>query len=590
MKHHVPVAHDVFILDKLTVIGYIGNKDKKRKRTAMKIIIIGSVASGTSVATKARRNTERAEITLYDKDTDISYAVCGIPYAIGGEVGDFDELTPRDAQWFKARHNVDVHTSHDVLSINHAAKKVLVKNLLTGETFEDKYDLLVFATGASYQTPEVFQNQAFDNVFQVRNIHSGKIIKSFIDEHQPKTAVVVGAGYIGLEMAEQLKTQGLDVIVLQRSKHPMPHFDWDMSIRIEEEMRKQGIQFRAEETIVEVNGRTRLETAVTSQGNVLEADLYILATGVVPNTSLATSIGVTLGETGAIATDTSLQTNLEGVYAVGDVAESFHVITGKPIYRPMATTANKMGRIAGDAMTGGALRFQGILGTGILRFFDLTIAQTGLTEKEALAEGYEVAVLFNIKPDKPTYMAGKDMVIKAVADKQTHRILGVQILGPQGVDKRIDIFASTITLGVKAEDLFHMDLAYAPPFSTTKDAVAYTGMALTNALNTAPLMTPQTLLALQDKHTEMTIIDARTAESYAEAHIPGAIHIPLSALRDQSVNLDKDKLTIVYCYKGVAGNAAQNILRHEGFKTVYNLTGGNDHYQEIAQQVKEKLE
>lgn len=391
-------------------------------------------------------------------------------------------------------------------------------------------------------------------------------------------------------MAEQLKTQGLDVIVLQRSKHPMPHFDWDMSIRIEEEMRKQGIQFRAEETIVEVNGRTRLESAVTSQGNVLEADLYILATGVVPNTSLATSIGVTLGETGAIATDTSLQTNLEGVYAVGDVAESFHVITGKPIYRPMATTANKMGRIAGDAMTAGVLRFQGILGTGILRFFDLTIAQIGLTEKEALAEGYEVAVLFNIKPDKPTYMAGKDMVIKAVADKQTHRILGVQIIGPKGVDKRIDIFASTITLGVKAEDLFHMDFAYAPPFSTTKDAVAYTGMALTNALNTAPLMTPQTLLALQDKHTEMTIIDARTAESYAEAHIPGAIHIPLSALRDQSVNLDKDKLTIVYCYKGVAGNTAQNILRHEGFKTVYNLTGGNDHYQEIAQQVKEKLE
>ncbi|GAB2022645.1 FAD-dependent oxidoreductase [Pseudolactococcus yaeyamensis] len=434
----------------------------------MKIMIIGSVASGTSVATKARRNSESTIITLYDKDTDISYAVCGIPYAVGGEVGDFDELTPRDAKWFKARHNVDVHTSHEVLRIDHAAKTALVKNLLTDEIFEDTYDLLVFATGASYQTPEVFQGHTFDNVFQVRNIHSGQVIKSFINHQQPKTAVVVGAGYIGLEMAEQLKAQGLDVTVLQRSQHPMPHLDWDMAVRIEDEMRKQGIAFRAEETIAEVSGETRLERAVTTKGNVLQADLYIIATGVVPNTSLATSIGVALGETGAIAIDTTMQTNLEGVYAVGDVAESFHVITGKPIYRPMATTANKMGRIAGDAMTGGELRFQGILGTGILRFFDLTIAQTGLTEKEALAEGYEVAVLFNIKPDKPAYMAGKDMVIKAVANKQTHRILGVQIIGPQGVDKRIDVFASTITLGVKAEDLFHMDLAYATPFFDDK--------------------------------------------------------------------------------------------------------------------------
>ncbi len=552
----------------------------------MKIIIIGSVASGTSVATKARRNSESATITLYDKDTDISYAVCGIPYAIGGEVGDFDELTPRDAQWFKARHNVDVHTSHEVLRIDHVIKTVWVKNLLTGETFEDTYDLLVFATGARYQTPEVFQGHDFDNVFQVRNIQSGKMIKSYIAAHQPKTAVIVGAGYIGLEMAEQLKTQGIDVTILQRSQHPMPHLDWDMSIRIEDEMQKQGIQFRPEETIAEVSGTTYLASAITTKGTVLQADLYIIATGVMPNTGLATSIGVDLGETGAIVTDATMQTNLEGVYAVGDVAESFHVITGKPIYRPMATTANKMGRIAGDAMTGGMLRFQGILGTGILRFFDLTIAQTGLTETEARAEGYEVAVLFNIKPDKPGYMAGQDMVIKAIADKLTHRILGVQIIGSQGVDKRIDVFASTITLGVKAEDLFHLDLAYAPPFSTTKDAVAYTGMALSNALNTALLMTPQELLALQEKQTDMTLIDARTAESYAAGHIPGAIHVPLSALREQSANLNKEKLTIVYCYKGVAGNAAQHILQHEGFKTVYNLTGGNDHYQEIAKQAR----
>ncbi|WP_285013263.1 FAD-dependent oxidoreductase [Lactococcus garvieae] len=548
----------------------------------MKIIIIGSVASGTSVAAKARRNTESAEITLYDKDTDISYAVCGIPYAIGGEIADFEELTPRDAKWFKKRYNVDIHTSHEVLSINHSTKTLTVKNLLSGDVFEDNYDILVFATGATYRTPDVFAGKHFENVFQVRNINSGKEIKSFIENKKPMTAAVVGAGYIGLEVAEQLKERGIEVTILQRGKHPMSHLDWDVSIRIEDEMIKQGIDFRSEETIQTLIGETQLDEAITSKGTKLSADIYVLATGVEPNVSLAQSIGVKIGETGAIATDNTLQTNVPDVYAVGDAAESFHIITGKPTYRPLASTANKMGRIAGDAMTGGPLRFQGILGTGILRFFDLTIAQTGLTEKEALAEGYEVAVLFNIKPDKPDYMHGKEMVIKAVADKLTHRILGVQIIGPQGVDKRIDVFASTITLGVTAEDLFHMDLAYAPPFSTTKDPVAYTGMALTNALTTAPLITPHDLMELQKNNENITIIDTRAPKSYEKNHVPNAINIPLAELREKASILDKNKKTIVYCNKGVTGNASQNVLRNEGFKEVYNLSGGNKNYQELA--------
>ena len=548
----------------------------------MKIIIIGSVASGTSVAAKARRNTESAEITLYDKDTDISYAVCGIPYAIGGEIADFEELTPRDAKWFKKRYNVDIHTSHEVLSINHSTKTLTVKNLLSGEVFEDNYDILVFATGATYRTPNVFAGKHFENVFQVRNINSGKEIKSFIENKKPMTAAVVGAGYIGLEVAEQLKERGIEVTILQRGKHPMSHLDWDMSIRIEDEMIKQGIDFRSEETIQTLIGETQLDEAITSKGTKLSADMYVLATGVQPNVSLAQSIGVKIGETGAIATDNTLQTNIPDVYAVGDAAESFHIITGKPTYRPLASTANKMGRVAGDAMTSGPLRFQGILGTGILRFFDLTIAQTGLTEKEALAEGYEVAVLFNIKPDKPDYMHGKEMVIKAVADKLTHRILGVQIIGPQGVDKRIDVFASTITLGVTAEDLFHMDLAYAPPFSTTKDPVAYTGMALTNALTTAPLITPDDLMELQKNNENITIIDTRAPKSFEKNHVPNAINIPLAELREKASTLDKNKKTIVYCNKGVTGNASQNVLRNEGFKEVYNLSGGNKNYQELA--------
>ncbi|MFZ2646848.1 MAG: FAD-dependent oxidoreductase [Lactococcus chungangensis] len=552
----------------------------------MKILIIGSVAAGTSVAAKARRNSEENEIVIYDKDTDISYAVCGIPYAIGGEIPDFEELTPRDAKWFKKRYNVDIFTSHEVIAINHEKKEISGKHLITGDLFTDNYDLLVFATGSTPKAPDAFEESNFSNVFQVKNINSGKKIKSFIENKKPTTAVVVGAGFIGLEVAEQLKERGIKVIILQRGKHPMSHLDWDMSIRIEDEMVKQGIDFRPEETIQSLVGDTQLDEVITNKGTKLSADMYILATGVRPNVALAQSIGVKLGKAGAIATDNTLQTNIPDVYAVGDVAESFHVITGKPIYRPLASTANKMGRIAGDAMTGGQLRFQGVLGTGILRFFDLTIAQTGLTEKEALAEGYEVAVLSNIKPDKPDYMHGKEMVIKAVADKLTHRILGVQIIGPQGVDKRIDVFASTITLGVTAEDLFHMDLAYAPPFSTTKDPVAYTGMALTNALTTAPLITPHDLMELQKNNENITIIDTRDPKSYEKNHVLNAINIPLAELREKASTLDKSKKTIVYCNKGVTGNASQNVLRSKGFKEVYNLSGGNKNYQEIFKHSK----
>ncbi|QIW54374.1 FAD-dependent oxidoreductase [Lactococcus raffinolactis] len=552
----------------------------------MKILIIGSIAAGTSVAAKARRNSEENEIVIYDKDTDISYAVCGIPYAIGGEIPDFEELTPRDAKWFKKRYNVDIFTSHEVIAINHEKKEISGKHLITGDLFTDNYDLLVFATGSTPKAPDAFEESNFSNVFQVKNINSGKKVKSFIENKKPTTAVVVGAGYIGLEVAEQLKERGIKVIILQRGKHPMSHLDWDMSIRIEDEMVKQGIDFRPEETIQSLVGDTQLDEVITNKGTKLSADMYILATGVRPNVALAQSIGVKLGKAGAIATDNTLQTNIPDVYAVGDVAESFHVITGKPIYRPLASTANKMGRIAGDAMTGGQLRFQGVLGTGILRFFDLTIAQTGLTEKEALAEGYEVAVLSNIKPDKPDYMHGKEMVIKAVADKLTHRILGVQIIGPQGVDKRIDVFASTITLGVTAEDLFHMDLAYAPPFSTTKDPVAYTGMALTNALTTAPLITPHDLMELQKNNENITIIDTRDPKSYEKNHVLNAINIPLAELREKASTLDKSKKTIVYCNKGVTGNASQNVLRSKGFKEVYNLSGGNKNYQEIFKHSK----
>jgi len=553
----------------------------------MKIIIIGSVAAGTSVAAKARRNTEDAEIVLYDKDMDVSYAVCGIPYAVGGEVENFDELTPRNAEWFKKRYDVDIHTSHEITQVDYDKKLVHGINLITKKSFTNNFDVLVLATGSVYNTPEIFVNRHFENVFQVKNISSGKSIKKFVDENEPKKAVVIGAGYIGLEMAEQLQRLGLEVSLLQRSKYPMSHLDRDMSSRIINEMKRKNIAFFPEETVRKVNGDGSLKSIETAKGTIFSADIFVLATGVKPNTVLAKSMGIKLGITGAIEVNDKLETNFPNVYAVGDVAESFDRITRRTIYRPLASTANKMGRIAGDVITGGNLRHKGILGTGILRFFDLTIAQTGLTEKDALANNIAITTLYNIKPNKPDYMNGKEMVIKAIANKENGKILGAQIIGYDGVDKRIDVLATAISFGAAAEDLFHLDLAYAPPFSTTKDPIHYTGMALNNDINNdTPLMTPIELLRRIDSGEKLQIIDTRSRKQFETSKVEGAIHIPLAELRDRYEELDKECVTVTYCNKGVTGNAAQNILLNKGFKQVYNLSGGNKNYQEVCEMIQ----
>lgn len=541
----------------------------------MKIVIIGSVAAGTSVAAKARRNDENAEITLYNADYDISYSICGIPYFLGGEVDELETLTPRSAAWFKKRYNVDIHTRHEVIEIDPDKKIITVKNLDTSETKEDSYDTLVFATGATPITPPI-KGVEMDHVFHVRNIQNTASINSFMVSNNPKKVTIIGAGFIGLEMAEQLTHKGLEVTVVQRSNQIMPHLDKDMAFRVEEHIRDNGVNLLLNEEAAVITENT----VETKSGNVIESDMVILATGVRPNTKLATDIGLELGTSGAIKVNTKMQTNLPDIYAVGDVAESFSVITGKPIYRPLGSTANKMGRIAGDVITGGDLEHRGILGTGILRVFDLAVGYTGLSEKEAKEEGFDIEVLHNIKPARAEYLGGKEIVIKAIADRKTSRVLGVQIVGADGVDKRIDVFVTAISFKAKAEDLFHLDLAYAPPFSTTKDPVMYTGMALQNAIDKKnKLITPQELTDRIDNGEKFQIIDTRATKQYEVSNVDGAVNIPLAKLREEAKSLDPNLPTVTYCNKGVTGNAAQNVLINMGFKEVFNLSGGNKNYQ-----------
>jgi NADPH-dependent 2,4-dienoyl-CoA reductase/sulfur reductase-like enzyme/rhodanese-related sulfurtransferase len=539
----------------------------------MRIIVIGAVAAGTSAAAKARRNDDQADIVIYERDQDISYSGCGLPYYIGDEIKDIEDLTPRDTAFFKKKYQIDVKTRHEVVNIQTEFKTITVKDLETGSEFEDAYDRLVIATGAKAFVPLI---EGIDNshVFSLRNVQDAIAIKNFIKTKHPKKAIIAGTGFIGFEMLENLVSYNIDVQVVELMNKITPNLDFDMARYLENILTDKGVTILKGVKINEVFN----DHVLLSNGQQLESDMVIMATGVRPNVDLAVQAGVELGTTGAIKVNTDMSTNIDAIYACGDCIETFSQITGKPVYRPLGSTANKTGRIAGDAMTGGDLRYRGNLSTGIFKVFDLTVATTGLSEAEAKNEGIDVVINHNIKPDKPSYFHGEEMIIKGIADRESGQLLGVQILGTQGVDKRIDVFATLITYKAKVEDLFHLDLAYAPPFSTTKDPVHYTGMILDNAMHRGrELITSDEVRQSED---ELQIIDARSKDDYGKkGHVDDAINIPHAKIREQMKTLDPNKKTVTYCNKGVTGNAAQNILINHGFKDVRNLSGGHKFYK-----------
>ncbi len=545
----------------------------------MKIVIIGAVAAGTSAAAKARRNDEKAEIKIFDMDEDISYSSCGLPYYIGTEVETREQLVPRDAVFFKHKYNVDVFTRHQVLDIVTAEKYIKVLNLDSGGEFDETFDTLVIATGAEAVVPSI-EGVTKPNVFTLRNVGSADRIRDFLFKRNPRKAVIAGSGFIGLEMAENLKNRGIDVTMVEMAEHVMPSLEKDVAVYLEEYLREKEINLVLKDTVTAFSGEPAADRAILKSGKTIDTDFVILSAGIRPNVRLAVKAGVETGSTGAIKVNKGMQTNIEYIYACGDCAESYSAITGKPVYRPLGSTANKTGRIAGDRITGGSLEFRGILGTGIFRVFDMTVAVTGLTESEAIKEGFDVVVCHNIKPDRPAYFKGKEMVIKAVADRATGRVLGAQIVGKSGVDKRIDVFATAITFGATAEDLSHLDLAYAPPFSTTRDPVIYTGMILENDIHRGRKLISANELEERKAHGDkITIIDARTRQQFDQAHVDEAVSIPQECLRNHMDQLDRDSEIVTYCNKGVTGNAAQNILLNSGFKKVYNLSGGHENYR-----------
>ncbi len=541
----------------------------------MRIVIIGSVAGGTSAAAKARRNSEEHEIVIYDMDSDISYAGCGLPYYIGEDYITRDDLIPRNSAWFKKRFNIDIFTGHAVTDVDPGSKTLTVKNFQTGEIFSDKYDKLVIAAGAESFIPAIpgIKNS---NVFSVRNVRNADSIKKYIMEKNPAQAVIIGGGFIGLEMAENLSLRKMSVTLIEAAGHVMPSMDKDMAVYIEEHLKSKGVKLITGDSVKEI--RENGTSVITEKGRVIETGLIIIATGVKPRTELFKNKGITLGDSGGILVNEKMETNLADVYAVGDCCEVRSAITGEYIYRPLGSTANKMGRIAGDVITGGTLRFRGIPGTGIFKTFDLAVAQTGVTEKEARKLGFNIIVSHNIKENQSKYLKeSRELVIKCISDRDTERILGVQIIGERGVDKRIDVFVTAMAFGAKVTDLFHLDLAYAPPFSTTKDPVMYTGMIHDNAAHRGRKLITSTELAA-DRNSYL-VIDVRSNSDYSKGHVDQAINIPHEELKTGISELDMDQRIVVYCNKGTTGNAAQNLLINLGFKEVYNLSGGYSQYK-----------
>lgn len=438
----------------------------------MRVVIIGAVAAGTSAATEIRRNNKEAEIAIYEKDKYISYAGCGMPFFISNETSDFLEIVPRDPKFFKENHNTDIFIGHEVLSINPENKTIKVKNLLTGDIFDDNYDKLVIATGATPTRPDI-KGAERENVFLLRNINHMNDIKSFIEEKKPKSAVIIGSGFIGLEMCESFKNLGMDVSIIARS-NISKGIDKDMSVHIEEHLREKGVNVYTHTPTLEINA----EGVIIGEGSLIKADIVLLAAGIKPNTELAESAGVQLGEKGAIKVDKQMRTNMADIYSCGDCIEMFYTIDEKPIYRPLGSTANKTGTIAGSNIVGKYDEFRGTMGTGIYRIFDMTVGQTGYSETEAARLGYQTVMSIDARPNKPLYMGGKPMIIKAVAEKETGRLLGAQIIGYEGVDRRLDVMVTAISFKGRAEDLMHLDLAYSPPYSTPRDPLYYTGAKL----------------------------------------------------------------------------------------------------------------
>lgn len=534
----------------------------------MKTIIVGGVAGGASAAARLRRLDEKAEIILLERGEFVSFANCGLPYYIGGVIKDKENLKVQTPQRFKSRFNVDVRVCHEAIEILSKQKLIRVKDLKTNEIYEESYDTLILSMGAAPIVPKI-EGVHLEHVFTLRNIPDTVKIKEYIHTHNVRTAVVVGGGYIGMEMAENLHAAGLEVSVVELADHLIASLDLDMACEVHQYVRQEGIKLFLKNGLKEI----QKDKVVLEEGELL-ADIVILSVGVRPDIKLVKTCGIHTNARGSILVDQHMRTNVLDIYAVGDAVEVQNFITKAPAFIPLAGPANKQGRIAADCIAGHSSKYLGSQGSAILKLFDMTVATTGLNEKNAEATKIEYEKTYLYAASHASYYpGGKGMSIKAIWDKKTLQILGAQIVGFDGVDKRMDILATAIRFHAKITDLASLELCYAPPFGSAKDPINMLGFVAEN-ISTGKFNQffwhDVKRLPLDGS---VTLLDVRTKAEIEGGKINGFISIPLDELREHLDELPKDKPVFIHCHSGLRSYIACRILTGYGY-TSYSLAGG----------------
>lgn len=550
----------------------------------MKVVIVGGVAGGASAAARLRRLDESAEIIMFERGEYISFANCGLPYYIGGEITMKSALTLQTPQSFNARFNVDVRVNSEVTSIDPKAKTVTVRSKDLGE-YTESYDKLILSPGAAPIRPPM---EGADNarVFTLRNIPDTIKIREYVEEEFPESAVVVGGGYIGVEMAENLKNAGVAVTIVELADHVIAPLDYDMACDVHRYLKEKGVGLilkNGVQAIKEEGGKLKL----TLSDGEIETDMVIMAVGVRPDTALAKDAGLELNKRGAIVVNEHMLTSDPDIYAVGDAVEVTDFVTGEKAYIPLAGPANKQGRIAADNICGIPTTYKNTLGSAVLKIFDMTVATTGVNERAAKAAGLDYDKVYTYSNSHASYYPGSTgMSIKTLYEKGTGKILGAQIVGFDGVDKRCDVLATAIRAGMTAKDLTELELCYAPPFGSAKDPVNFVGYVIENTLAGRVKNFFWDDVAKLPRDGSVTLLDVRTdLERENGQYIEGFIHIPVDELRARAGELDKSKPVYIHCRTGLRSYVACCMLAGMGFDC-YNLSGGWRLYESILSETK----
>lgn len=545
---------------------------------AKKVLIIGGVAGGASAAARLRRVDEDAEIIMFEKGEYISFANCGLPYYIGEVITEKDKLVVQTPEKMKERFNIDVRVNSEVTKIMPDTKTVEVFDRMGNRTYTETYDKIILSPGAEPVKPPLPGIDS-DRIFTLRNIPDTYRIKDYVDTVKPKRAVVVGAGFIGLEVAENLHSRGVKVTVVELAEHVIGPLDFDMAAIVHQHMKAKDVEFYLKDGVKALNNTSTCTVVELTSGRSLKADMVILGIGVRPESRLAAQAGLKIGKTGGILVDEYMKTSNPDIYAVGDAVEVTDYVSGSPALIPLAGPANKQGRIAANNICGIEEKYEGTQGTSIVKVFDITVAITGNNEKVLGRNGIEYEKSFTHSSSHAGYYPGAiPMSIKLIFAKDTGKVLGAQIIGYEGVDKRIDVIATSIRAGMTVYDLEKLELAYAPPYSSAKDPVNIAGYTAANILKGDHEIFHWNDVASIDRQNAV-LLDVRDVMEYDLGTIEGSINIPVDELRNRLDEIPADKDIYVFCQAGLRGYIAYRILKQKGYRNVKNLSGGYKTYQ-----------